>query len=416
MLFMDFVILICYNLHFYEYTQHHFMSYSLRHEFPQNRLALVHDFLIQMGGAEKVVEVMANQFPEAPIYTSVTKGQHLFPAFRDENRIRNTWMQKLPGIEKWHKMFFFLYPFAFRSLRTESERDVVWISSSGFSKWIPKNDGITMVCYCHTPPRFFWMPDEYLQNEISSSLLRSFVRKLMPFFRKSDKAQTGKIDLFVANSKNIRDRIKKCYGRDSIVIYPPVDVNRFQVSDQTEDFFLVVSRLVSYKKIDLAVAACTATNRKLVVIGDGPDRDRLEKMAGSTVTFLGRAPDAVVEEKMANCRGFFFPGLEDFGITPVEAQACGKPIIAYRGGGSLETVVENETGVFFDEFDSESVVAALEKFDTIDWQRQRIRENAERFSEANYIAETNRLLTLVGEVSDPGQIEQQVISRFEETA
>ncbi|MCB1085813.1 MAG: glycosyltransferase [Verrucomicrobiae bacterium] len=376
------------------------------------RLALVHDFLIQMGGAERVVEEMAKAFPDAPILTSATFGDNLFPEFRSP-RVHNSWMQHLPGMRKLHKKLFFLYPFAFKSLKIQRV-DVAWISSSSFSKWIPKPLGTKFVCYCHTPPRFFWNPDEYLRNEIGNPLLRRFVRALMPLFRWSDRRQSRKIDFFIANSRNVQQRIRDCYGRDSAVIYPPVDVERFQVSESSDDYFLIVSRLVAYKRIDLAVRAFTAAGRKLVIIGDGPDRARLEAMAGPTVTFLGRAPDEVVTEKMAHCRGFVFPGSEDFGITPVEAQACGKPVIAFREGGALETVIDGETGVFFDQPTPESLAGAIEAFDRVAWNRAIIRRNAERFSVTRFIDETRRLLDRVenGATSatiKPGQVSDQTL-------
>lgn len=351
---------------------------------------LVHDFLIQMGGAEKVVETMAQAYPDAPIYTSATLGENLFPVFRSQ-RVRNSWMQRLPGMSRWHKKLFFLYPFAFASLRLP-ERRTVWISSSSFSKWIPKPRGNRFVCYCHTPPRYFWNPDEYLRHEIGNPVLRRFVRMLMPLFRRSDLRQSRKIDLFVANSENVRRRIRECYGRESVVVYPPVDVERFQVSGRSDDFYLVVSRLVAYKRIDLAVEAFSRLGKRLVIVGDGPDRRRLEAMAGPTVTFLGRAPDEAVVEAMATCRAYVFPGSEDFGITPVEAQACGKPVIAYRDGGALETVREGETGVFFDSPDAPSLAAAVERFETMEWDPAKIRRNAERFSVDEFLARTRELL------------------------
>lgn len=375
------------------------------------RLILVHDFLIQMGGAEKVVQVMAEEFPEAPIYTSATKGSNL-PAVFQSQRVNNSWLQKLPRLEDMHKKLFFLYPHAFKALKINETRDLIWISSSGFSKWILKPAGSKMICYCHTPPRFFWNPEEYLRNEISNPLLRDVVRRIMPLFRDSDLRQSRKVDLFIANSNFIKDRIKNCYGRNSVVIYPPVDVDRFQVSETTGNFHLIVSRLVSYKRIDLAVEAFTKANRNLVVIGDGPDRQRLESMAGPSVTFLGRAPDEVVEEKMATCNGFVFPGLEDFGITPVEAQACGKPVIAFRGGGALETVIEGKTGVFFDGFDADLVKDALDEFDQIQWDPTTIRQNAERFSTERYLAETERLLEIAARIEDDDSIEERLIEAF----
>jgi glycosyltransferase involved in cell wall biosynthesis len=335
-------------------------------------LVLAHDFLIQMGGAEKVVEVMAEAFPEAPIYTSATLGPNLFPAFRSP-RVVNTWMQRLPGMLKLHKKLFFLYPLAFRSLRVPA--------------------------------------DEYLENEIGNPLLRRFVRMLMPLFRQSDLRQSRKIDLFVANSQNVRRRIRECYGRNSVVVYPPVDVERFQVGERSDDFYLIVSRLVAYKRIDLAVQAFTKLGKRLVIIGDGPDRARLEAMAGPTVEFLGRAADEVVTEKMATCRAYVFPGSEDFGIVPVEAQACGKPVIAFRDGGALETVVEGKTGVFFDRPDAESLTGAVRDLEAREWNPRRIRRNAERFSTERFLDETRHLLARVAESTPSSLLEERLESR-----
>jgi glycosyltransferase involved in cell wall biosynthesis len=371
----------------------------------EDDLVLVHDFLIQMGGAEKVVEVMAEAWPAAPIATSATMGSNLFPVFRSP-RVINTWMQKLPGMLKIHKKLFFLYPFAFRSLRLPAAR-IAWISSSSFSKWVRKPRGMKFVCYCHTPPRYFWSPDEYLENEIGNPILRRFVRMLMPLFRWSDLRQSRKIDLFLANSQNVRRRIRECYGRNSVVVYPPVDVERFQVGERSEDFYLIVSRLVAYKRIDLAVQAFTALGKRLVIIGDGPDRKRLEAMAGPTVEFLGRAPDEVVTEKMATCRAYVFPGSEDFGIVPVEAQACGKPVIAFRDGGALETVVENKTGVFFDRAEVECLAAAVRDLESRTWDPRRIRRNAERFSTARFLEETRDVLRRVSESVPAALLEER---------
>lgn len=368
-------------------------------------LVLVHDYLIQMGGAEKVVEVMAEAWPEAPIVTSATLGPSLFPVFRSP-RVRNSWMQRLPGMLKHHKKLFFLYPFAFRSLRLPSAK-LAWISSSGFSKWIPKPRGMRFVCYCHTPPRYFWNPGEYLENEIANPLVRRLVAALMPLFRWSDLRQSRKIDLFLANSQNVRRRIRECYGRNSVVVYPPVDVERFQIGGRSDDFHLIVSRLVAYKRIDLAVQAFSRMGKRLVIIGDGPDRTRLEAMAGPSVEFLGRAPDETVVEKMSTCRAYIFPGSEDFGIVPVEAQACGKPVVAYRDGGALETVVEGQTGVFFDRPDPESLAAAVHELESREWDPLRIRRHAERFSTARFLEETRDLLARVADSAPVSVLEER---------
>ena len=367
-------------------------------------VAIAHDFLIQMGGAENVVEVVAKTFPDAPIFTSATFGDSLYQIFKSD-RVHNTWMQHLPGMARHHKKLFLLYPLAFQSLHVP-EGSLTWISSSSFSKWLPKPRGAHFVCYCHTPPRFFWYPDAYLKNEIGSRVIRTVVKALIPLLRWSDHRQARKVDLFVANSKNVQQRIRACYGRESVVIYPPVDVERFTVSDHCEDFFLIVSRLVAYKRVDLAVRAFTESGRKLVVIGDGPDRSRLESMAGPNVRFLGRATDATVTENMTNCRGFVLPGSEDFGITPVEAQACGKPVIAFREGGALETVIDGRTGVFFDEPTPASLIEALDEFETMTWDRAAIRHNAERFAIERFVKETRAVLAGFGEAPAPSQKRQ----------
>lgn len=369
---------------------------SLLSSNPAKPFVIVHDFLIQMGGAERVVESVAKASPDAPIYTSATFGGGLFPVFRS-NRVRNTWMQFLPGMTRHHKKLYFLYPIAFRSVRLP-ENAIAWISSSSFSKWIPKPDGACFVCYCHTPPRYFWNPDEYLRNEIGNPVLRFFVRRMMPIFRLSDRRQSRKINLFIANSENVRERIRECYGRESLVVYPPVDVERFRCSEVDEDFYLIVSRLVSYKKIDLAVEAFTKNGKKLVIVGGGPDRDRLESIAGPNITFEGRIPDEKVTHLMETCRGFLFPGLEDFGITPVEAQACGKPVIAFRGGGALETVIDGETGVFFDDIAAESLAEAVDRFEHIAWDKEKIRANAERFSTERFLEKTKSILETVEKI------------------
>lgn len=353
-------------------------------------LALVHDYLIQMGGAERVVECMARAHPAAPIHTSATLDQGLFPVFR-ERRIHNSWMQGIPGLGKIHKKLFFLYPFAFASMR-RPRASMVWVSSSGFAKWIRYRKGSRVYCYCHTPPRFFWQPDLYLEREIERAWLRAFVKRLVPLFRESDYRQAQRVHRFIANSRNVQARIREYYGRDSIVIYPPVNLDRFALGGPPGDHYLIVSRLVGYKRVDLAVRAFTGMKKRLVIVGDGPDRANLESIAGPTVEFRGRIPDDEVVALMRGCRGFIFPGMEDFGITPVEAQACGKPVIAFGEGGALETVVEGETGIFFRETRPEALAEAVRRAESVSWDPERIRRNAERFSEERFLREMSRLM------------------------
>ncbi|KAF0095839.1 MAG: group 1 glycosyl transferase [Puniceicoccaceae bacterium 5H] len=346
-------------------------------------MKIVHDYLIQMGGAERVVALMAEAFPEAEILTSATQYETLFPEFNGRT-IRNSWMQHLPGINTHFKKFFPLYPWAFRSLGTVQD-DLVWMSSSGFAKWTDFAPETPVFCYCHTPPRFFWQPDNYLPYEVPNKALQYVVRGMIPSLRQSDYRAAQRMTHLIANSRTVQDRIKQFYHRDSVVIHPPVDVERFTVSHHSEDFYLIVSRLVGYKGLDRAVVGLSKLGKRLVVIGSGPDKARLQSLAGPTVEFKGRLSDEEVTWHMQNCYAFVFPGLEDFGITPVEAQASGKPVLAFGGGGALETVQPGVSGMFFYEGTADSLAAAVPEFERQSWDPDTIRANAEQFSEQAFL-------------------------------
>jgi glycosyltransferase involved in cell wall biosynthesis len=349
-------------------------------------MKIVHDYLIQMGGAERVVDVMVQAFPDSEIYTSVTDYRSLISGLQDKS-IKNSWMQKIPFVSALHKKLFFLYPFAFSTLPEISD-DLVWLSSSGYSKWAHFSPDTPVFAYIHTPPRFFWDNENYLRYEINNKILRSMVGPVLNEMRKSDYKQAQKMTFIVANSKCVQERIWRCYKRESVVIHPPVEVDKFQKSQVEEEYYLVVSRLVGYKAIDIAVQACTKSNAKLVVIGDGPDKERLKKMAGKSVRFLGRVSDETVKKFMENCLALIFPGYEDFGITPVEAQACGKPVIAYRAGGALETVIEGKTGLFFDENNAEDLIRVMKVLERMSWNKDEIHKNAIRFSKEKFLDAT----------------------------
>jgi len=354
------------------------------------RLAIVHDYLIQMGGAERVVSVMAEAFPNARIFTSMTDSSRLLPEF-SSRRITNTWLNAVPGARKHFKKFFMVYPAAFRSLKP-IDADVTWISSSGYSKWIRLGRQTTSICYCHTPPRFFWEPDDYLSLEISNPILRAVARQAVSKLRRLDYSCAQNIDFFIANSLCVQARIKRYYHRESEVIYPPVDVQRFSVQQEADDYYVVVSRLVGYKRIDRAVGAFNRLKKRLLIVGDGPDRKRLETMAGPTIRFMGRISDREVKSCLERCRGLVFPGREDFGIAPVEAQACGKPVMAFAAGGALETVIPHETGVLFGDPTEESLAEAVDQAERISWSPRRIRENADRFSKKVFLRKTETFI------------------------
>lgn len=355
-------------------------------------MKIVHDYLLQMGGAERVVGLMAQAFPDAPILTSATNYDALLPSLQ-HSTIRNSWMQYLPGIRIHYKAYFPLYPFAFRSFNTIDD-PVVWLSSSGFSKWINFSARSIVFAYIHTPPRFFWDSEGYLEHEARNPLLRALAIALLDRMRSSDVYHSQKMTYLIANSQCVRERIQRFYSRDAVVINPPVEVDRFSVSHSRQDYFLIVSRLVGYKALDLAILACNRFKRKLIVIGEGPARKSLERIAGATVTFLGRQPEDVVIHHMQNCTALLFPGIEDFGIAPVEAQACGTPVIAFRGGGALETIIEGRTGLFFDDPTPDSLGRMLPVAERMSWSRDAIRAHAETFSARRFL---ERMVTFMSE-------------------
>ena len=305
-------------------------------------------------------------------------------------------MDSVPGIHKHFKKLFPIYPFAFRSL-PQVDADVVWVSSSGFAKWIRVADPAKTVCYCYTPPRFFWNADDYLDREVNQVVVKRIASGFLRVLRDWDYRCAQRIGQFVAISRCVQQRISDCYGRGSIVIYPPVNVDRFAAGGRAGDYYLVLSRLVGYKRIDLAVQAFNRLGEKLVVIGDGPDRARLQSVAGSAISFLGHRPDEEVRNYLEGCRALIFPGLEDFGIAPVEAQACGRPVIAFAGGGALETVVPGETGMLFEEQTVDSLVDAVQQSKTVSWSIERIRANALKFSKETFLDKMREALRAVHE-------------------
>ncbi|GIO99083.1 glycosyl transferase [Paenibacillus lautus] len=348
------------------------------------KIAIVHDYLNQMGGAERVVAVLHKMFPEAPIYTTIVDRNKLLPELQDAV-IHTTWMQRIPGILNKFKLYFWLYPFSIRSINVKSY-DLILSSSSAYAKGVRKGRQSLHVCYCYTPMRFVWDFDTYMESIQVPRLVKRIAKWLIYPLKRWDKDNSEHVDRLIAISTIVKERIKQCYGVNAPIIFPPVEVSRFSVKEgEPEDYFLVVSRLVSYKKIDLAIAACTQSGKRLIVIGDGPDRQRLEQLAGDTITFLGRKSDEDVVRYMQNCKALIFPGIEDFGITPLEANACGRPIIAYYGGGALDTIIAEQTGLYFEEQSIDSLVNTINRFDQYDWDPQYIRQHAEQFSEHIFI-------------------------------
>src|SRR5215467_2903954 len=343
------------------------------------KVALVHDYLNQMGGAERVVLALHEMFPDAPIYTSIYDPKRVDMAFQSID-IRTSFMQRFPLVKKHHQPYLFFYPFAMERLDLRGF-DLVLSSSSAFAKGIITRPETIHICYCHTPMRWCWNYDEYIERE----LLGRIPRSILPFFisglRVWDQTSSMRVDHFIANSPVVATRIQKYYRRDAVVIPPPVEVSRFSYDPATEveDYFLIISRLIPYKRIDLAIEACNRLRLPLVIIGAGRDLERLKRLAGPTIRFLGRLSDQEVVHYYARCRALLFPGEEDFGITPLEAQACGRPVIAYGSGGVLASVVEGITGVFFYEQTVDSLAKALASFDDRRYEPQTIRSHALEF-------------------------------------
>ncbi len=343
------------------------------------KVAIVHDWLNQMGGAENVLETLVDMFPGSPVYTSIYDPDSMPPEYRSWD-IRTSFMQHFPGVTSHHQMYLPFYPLAFETFRLD-DFDVIISNKSGFCHGVKKGSNAVHISYCLTPTRFLWMYDSYRERESIGKAADLALRPLLALLRRWDlMAARKRVDHFIAISTEIQARIKRIYGRESKVIFPPVDTQSFQVSESPpEDFFLVASRLIPYKRIDLAIEAANRLGLKLVVVGDGRDRKKLEAMAGPTVRFLGRVSKVELRSLLSRCSAFVFPGLEDFGIAPVEAMASGRPVIAYKGGGALDTVVPGVTGEFFYPQTAEALAEVLSKFDPLAYNPMECRKQAEKF-------------------------------------
>ncbi len=373
------------------------------------RLALVHDWLNQVGGAEDVLAELVRLYPGAPVYTSIYWREGM-PAAWQNWSIHTLWLDRLPGIYRHHQPYLPLYPLAFGGLDLSSY-EVVLSNKSGFCHGVKTGANALHICYCLAPTRYVWQYDAYVTRERLGQALRLALLPMIRLLQRWDYAAAQRIDHFIAISTEVQDRIKRYYHRDSVVIYPPVDVaGRFKpdITGQHDDYYLVVSRLIPYKGIDLAVEACTRLGLPLIVAGKGRDRDRLEAMAGPTVKFVGYVPDADLPGLMARCRAFIFPGVEDFGITPVQAQAAERPVIAYRGGGALDTVIPGVTGEFFDALTVESLMETLRRFDASRYSSSALREHALKFDRAVFDRE---ITAFVDKAYETHKLRDQVNSR-----
>lgn len=356
------------------------------------KVALVHEYLVQYGGAEKVLEALREIFPKAPIYTLLYDKKKMGEKFADAE-IRTSFLQKIPFAKSHHRVVFpILMPVAIEQFDL-SYYDLVISDSSSFAKGVITKPHTKHICYCHTPTRFAWDGcQRYIQEEISyPRLLKKIAPIGLNYVRVWDQAAAHRPDYFIANSNFVSKRIKKYYNRDSAVIYPPVDVLQIQKNLKPEkgDYFLIVSRLISSKHIELAIEEFNRNGLPLKIIGQGPLFKRLIKKAKPNVELLGFVSDEEKWNLISGCKAFLFLSEEDFGITPIEAMAAGKPVIALRAGGALETIIENKTGVFFNKPTSESLKDAINNFLKSEdhFNSQIIQEHARRFDKEVFKAQ-----------------------------
>ncbi len=348
------------------------------------RVAIVHDYLNQFGGAERVLLALMELFPNAPVFTLVYDKERLGLDLPDK-RIKTSFLQKIPGSKRYHRSFPLLMPLAIEQFDF-SDYDVVLSSTHSFSKGIITGPQTMHISYCFTPTRYVWDDCHRYVREFSQSTI---FHRLAPFglsyIRLWDYYASQRVDSYLTLSDYVAKRIEKYYQRESVVIPPPVDVNRFTVSTTDQGYFLIVSRLVPYKRIDLAIAACEALHVPLKIVGTGPERAALEAKAGKWIQFLGFVPDEKLPALYAGAKALLFPQEEDFGITPLEAAATGKPTIAFAAGGATETIKAGETGLFFDEQTAASLIEGLQMFTRQVWNPGRIREHAETYSRTRFL-------------------------------
>jgi len=348
------------------------------------KIALVHDYLVQYGGAERVLENFCELFPHAPIFTLLYDEKATHGRFQNRT-IYTSSLQKWPFVRKQHRIFPLFMPSAIEEFDF-SRFDVVLSDSSSFAKGIITPPQTVHICYMHTPMRYAWDDcQRYIREFRHIFPIKIFIPFLINMIRLWDKASANRPDNIIANSEFVARRIKKYYHREVTVIHPPVDVQKF-FSQKEEDYFLIVGRLIAYKRHDIVIEAFNRSGKKLKIIGVGPEEKRLRSYARKNIEFLGHIDDEKLTHYYARCRGLLFPQEEDFGIVAVEALASGKPIIAFRGGDIIRHVREGKEGVFFEEQTVEGIEDALRRFEKISFNAHTIRKRALRFDKKEFQA------------------------------
>ncbi|NQT34182.1 glycosyltransferase [bacterium] len=367
---------------------------TVRERIPAQRVALVHDWLTGMRGGEMVLEELCRMFPEADLFTLIHIPGRVSKLI--ENRlISESPIARLPFGRRWFRVYLPLFPMAIESFDLNGY-DLVISTSHCVAKGVIPAPNALHVAYIHTPMRYVWdLRSDYIGPKKLKSPARAIAGIAAHYLRSWDVSSSARVDEFVANSNWVSSRIKKYYRRDASVVYPPVSIERFSPGNGGGGYFLIVSALVPYKRVDIAIEAFSRLRKKLVVVGDGPERHRLKHLAGSNVKFTGSVSSEDLVELYRNSEALIYPGIEDFGIVLVEAQACGRPVIAFKGGGALETVISDGdklTGVFFTEQSSQSLIDTLTDFEPHRYDPAVIRSNAERFKRERFLTEMTDLI------------------------
>ncbi|WP_457623725.1 glycosyltransferase family 4 protein [Persephonella sp.] len=360
------------------------------------KTAIVHDWIVDIGGAENCLKEIYSLYPTSDVYTLLSKKESVSRLSIPLEKVTESFIKNLPKAETKYRNYLMFFPLAIEQFDL-SEYDVIISSSHAVAKGVLTNANQLHICYCYTPIRYAWdLYHQYLKEaNLISGIKGKIAKTILHYIRIWDLSTVNRVDHFIAISNYISRRIKKVYGRESTVIYPPVEVDKFELYTKKEDFYLTASRMVPYKKIDLIVEAFSKIpDKKLVVIGDGPDFEKIKKKAGKNVELLGYQPFEVLKDYMQRAKAFIFAAEEDFGIIPVEAQACGTPVIAFGKGGATETVIDGETGIFFKKQSVESLIEAVKNFEDVEdkFDFQKIRKNAERFSKERFKKEIKEFI------------------------
>lgn len=336
------------------------------------KVALVHDYLTQRGGAERVFELLCKRFPEADIYTSLYNPDNTVDV--GDRHVHTTWLQSIPGASRYFRLLAPLYFSAFQALDLQ-QYDLIISSTTSFAKSVIKRPDACHICFCHNITRFLWDTHTYIDQYKDYKFLLPIIQPIFQKLKQLDLEHSTNPDLYISNSTTVAARIQETYNRPAITVNYPIDTSRFRFSDKKDDFYLISSRLLGYKRIDVVVEAFNWLGWPLIIIGDGPEKERLEAMALSNISFLGYVSDDERSHLMSRAKAVIVAALEDYGLVPVEANVSGTPVISYGAGGVLDTQVPGKTGVFFSRQSPESLHQALLESITIDWDYSKIREH-----------------------------------------